>query len=86
MIVHAQAIITQLVFEHSLRIRMKAEVPESSASTPDKPVINTNNLVGKINNLVSTDLQNITEARNILLIGASRLDTFFCKRSANAVL
>ncbi|KII86961.1 hypothetical protein PLICRDRAFT_275537 [Plicaturopsis crispa FD-325 SS-3] len=117
-IVQAQAIITQLVFEHALRIRLKAETPESSSSTVDDAALissdtslvaetsiedgtsttlespsggsstsskgkrklvdpptaasdkapATSNLVGKINNLVSTDLQNITDARGILLL------------------
>ncbi|THU88444.1 P-loop containing nucleoside triphosphate hydrolase protein [Dendrothele bispora CBS 962.96] len=125
-LVRAQAIITQLVFEHSLRIRVKAEVPESSKtansspSTPDaaslvdgpsasslnedgttvhsassteeetlgansasvvskdtqgkgkkeeknkEPTSDSSNLVGKINNLVTTDLENIIEGRDFL--------------------
>ncbi|KAF8917347.1 P-loop containing nucleoside triphosphate hydrolase protein [Mucidula mucida] len=122
-----QALLTELVFEHSLRIRMKAAVPEgedsrrsTSPSTPDTASLseadstldgatstsdgdestvqgsngstNTNpsktkvgkegakktsqhdsaagNLVGKINNLVSTDLQTVVEARDFFLIVA----------------
>ncbi|KII93466.1 hypothetical protein PLICRDRAFT_35686 [Plicaturopsis crispa FD-325 SS-3] len=122
-LVRAEAIITQLVFEHALRIRMKAETPESSSSSPNTPVAttpdsssiaegstedgtgsaddtlrassssdasavnkgkqksieaptpaadakpaNTDNLVGKINNLVSTDLDNIVDARDFLFV------------------
>ncbi|KAK0465231.1 uncharacterized protein EV420DRAFT_1637381 [Desarmillaria tabescens] len=132
--VRAEAIMTQLVFEHSLRIRVKAstadspgkstaptlddksisedapstessesatlhgtpdvvstdsrdenfdantanQAPSSSnegaqeaTSGQDAPAAqsDTNNLVGKINNLVTTDLGNIIDARDFLLIG-----------------
>ena len=116
--------ITQLVFEHALRVRMKSEPSESSpftsqsstrASTPDAasaaeidscrstdgtdvadsgasttPVSEATpseadkasikggekkaavekggNLVGKINNLVSTDLNNIIDGRDFLMV------------------
>ncbi len=103
----AQALLTQLTFEHSLRIRMKAATPDSTpSSTPSssvagsdsdetvhdgastssdntaaseetataKPVSapvehsDTSNLVGKINNLVTTDLENIISGRDFLLL------------------
>ncbi|KAK0198511.1 hypothetical protein F5146DRAFT_1100167 [Armillaria mellea] len=136
--VRTEAIITQLVFEHSLRIRVKASTADSpgksTAPTPDSASIiedppstessgssstlhgtsdavstdsrdancdasttnqapsssteltqdslsgqdaaetsaaqsDTSNLVGKINNLVTTDLGNIIDARDFLLIG-----------------
>ncbi|KIO07506.1 hypothetical protein M404DRAFT_24002 [Pisolithus tinctorius Marx 270] len=124
LIVRAECIITQLVFEHALRIRMKAEVPDtdkgsadSTVTTPDSaslsesatavessregspdegrstttdvatPVTNgklqsegkrgdtsgeksassTENFVGKISNLITTDLGNITDGRDFLL-------------------
>ncbi|KZV76920.1 multidrug resistance-associated ABC transporter [Peniophora sp. CONT] len=123
-LVRAQAIITQLVFEHSLRIRMKAETAASTPSpstavTPDTASLadtavgtegtegghstegteqtllpssasvtsstsgkgkgkakdedddkkdKDGNLVGKINNLVATDLENIVEGRDFLLL------------------
>ena len=126
------AIITQLVFEHGLRIRVKAEtssstrttptatpVARSEAATPDNVSVagditdsgspggssgesgspttssgikgkqreassasptseydseefgKPSNLVGKMNNLVSTDLDNIIEGRDFLLVGSS---------------
>lgn len=123
-LVHTESIITQLVFEHALRIRMKSEASESleptsenaptpsTPSTPDSASIADStladstttagtatsagkgkqkaqsedtaslssakgtgkttpqrpqeNLIGRINNLVSTDLGNITDARNWL--------------------
>lgn len=115
--------ITQLVFEHALRIRMKSEPSESSPSpsqpstsapTPDtasvaeftspdgtevtegasttliseatsseadrasvkgeekkNAVEKAGNLVGKINNLVSTDLNNIIDGRDFLMIAVA---------------
>ncbi|KAG2160129.1 uncharacterized protein EDB93DRAFT_1113551 [Suillus bovinus] len=129
-LVRVEGILTQLIFEHALRIRMKAELPdddkklgESTApSTPDsasvagsstaaadestdgsgdetlqasaetsstssskkykhksqnvkeepdsspKQYSSADNLVGKINNLVTTDLNNINDGRDFLLV------------------
>ncbi|KAH8977506.1 hypothetical protein EDB92DRAFT_772241 [Lactarius akahatsu] len=131
-LVRVTAIVTQLVFEHALRIRVKAETSPSPAATPDATpevgseattpdsgsVIEINivseeaggsseetrseqstiagssikgkqkeeapgsdsgresdyepgdssNLVGKMNNLVSTDLENIVDGRDFLLL------------------
>ncbi|KAJ7732681.1 multidrug resistance-associated ABC transporter [Mycena metata] len=61
------AIVTQLVFEHALRIRVKAETADKTDAT-SKPSSQTANVLGKINNLVTTDLNNINEARNVLFI------------------
>jgi hypothetical protein len=135
MLVRTEGIITQLVFEHALRIRMKAEVPETSASRPasteptetdaDSPDVSADgseagdetlvgsstgarsasqgssttvkgkskskktpsvaesteskthadgsskadNLVGRINNLITTDLNNIVDGRDFLMLG-----------------
>lgn len=85
MIVQTEAIVTQLVFEHALRIRLKSEPDSEIASkTPygagDRPATagssenaagppgraSSANLIGKINNLVTTDLNNITLARDFL--------------------
>lgn len=118
--------ITQLVFEHALRVRMKSSPSESSpspsrpstsASTPDTASVaeitsghspdgtevaegtsttlvseatlseadkasvkgeekkaaaeKGGNLVGKINNLVSTDLNNIIDGRDFLLVAVA---------------
>ena len=130
------AIITQLVFEHALRIRVKAEIssspratpavtPEarSESTTPDNVSVvdhnvsetmsgsgeengqsttssnikgkqkeefpggiaggadsedpgKSSNLVGKMNNLVSTDLENIVDGRDFLLLGPSFVRIF----------
>ena len=118
-VVHAEALITQLVLEHSLRIRLVAEdpdkksenvhgnpsaapddasedgqsspSPESSESTaidstasdsetttkdssstktaPSVALKKEQNLIGKINNLVTTDALAITNARDFLQVG-----------------
>ena len=123
LLTQGQGMITQLVFEHALRIRMKSESSESppspsqpstSATTPDTASVAESasghspvetevtggasttlaseatpseadkasikgeekkpagekggNLVGKINNLVSTDLNNIIDGRDFLMI------------------
>ena len=130
-LVRVSAVATQLVFEHALRIRMKAETSSSArttpvvtpdtrseATTPDNGSIagdntvaeltaggddsrqsttpssikgkqkdispsypvdeddseglgKSSNLVGKMNNLVSTDLDNLVEGRDFLLLGSS---------------
>jgi hypothetical protein len=130
-LVRVSAIVTQLIFEHALRIRVKAESPSSTRTTPavtpetrsemptpdNVSVADDNapetaggsgeengqsttssgikgkqkeefpsglisdddsedpgkasNLVGKMNNLVSTDLENIVEGRDVLLLGPS---------------
>ncbi|KAJ3772853.1 hypothetical protein FB446DRAFT_788322 [Lentinula raphanica] len=132
-LVRTQAIITQLVFEHSLRIRVKAETTDSPGNsktspspetlTPESsslahegtvdgsdtlhsvspteegesplvhsgsasvsssngkdqkntnqpqddvtPTFDTNNLVGKINNLVTTDMDNIIDGKDFLFV------------------
>ncbi|KAH7905269.1 P-loop containing nucleoside triphosphate hydrolase protein, partial [Hygrophoropsis aurantiaca] len=128
-LVRTEGTITQLVFSHSLRIRMKAEGPDdkkpiadaNAISSPDiasidgstdsldspdvegstdegtedtlraseasslakgkqkaaqtkkvgaehVPKSNTSNLVGKINNLVSSDLNNMTDGRDFLVL------------------
>ncbi|KAH7886476.1 hypothetical protein F5I97DRAFT_1926721 [Phlebopus sp. FC_14] len=75
--VRAEGILSQLVFEHALRVRTKAEMEDSPAtsggtSTPgnptSKPKAKGKNLVGKINNLVTSDLGNTTDARDSLMI------------------
>jgi hypothetical protein len=68
--IQTEAILTEFVFEHSLRVRVKAETSErmsdseaNEATAPSLPEpTNGRNLVGKLNNLVTTDLQNIVSA------------------------
>ncbi|KAG2065985.1 P-loop containing nucleoside triphosphate hydrolase protein [Suillus decipiens] len=137
-LVHTEAILTQLVFEHALRIRVKAELPDggknagdftgpptsdsasvagSSTAAGDESAdgigdealpasaetmstsspkqgkqksqgvkeelvgapenhSSADNLVGKINNLVTTDLSNITEGRDFLTRYAYHFNAF----------
>ncbi|KAF4617689.1 hypothetical protein D9613_006261 [Agrocybe pediades] len=80
-LVRTEALLTQLVFEHSLRIRLKAEVPDDNpGGADDADDANQGpkeapgkedhgaNLIGKINNLVTSDLNNITEGRDFLVV------------------
>ena len=145
MLVRTEAIITQLVFDHSLRIRIKAETSDSPAasrattavhtpdnasiadveegsathgsqngsngsedetvrastisaastaaakkgkdvpkkadeakSTPAEPSSASGNLVGKIINLVTTDLNNLIDGRDFLFIGVWLSGTSRC--------
>ncbi|QRW21004.1 ABC transporter transmembrane region [Rhizoctonia solani] len=102
--VRAEAILTQVIFEHSLRLRMVTEAANKVSGTNDaaseleRPVTATeeadgsesatiaasadsigakgneqtddsgSNIVGKINNLMSTDLGNILEGRDFLFL------------------
>ncbi|KAF8969860.1 hypothetical protein BDZ97DRAFT_1902271 [Flammula alnicola] len=82
--VRLQAVLTQLVFEHSLRIRLKPETSTNGAD--DGPISmetsldasraylpktprHSGNLIGRINNLVTTDLGNMVEGVNFLSLG-----------------
>ncbi|KAF5389764.1 hypothetical protein D9757_005974 [Collybiopsis confluens] len=69
MLVRMEALLTQLVFEHALRIRVKAETSSGTGSGSDADKVKrTNNLIGKINNLVTTDLAVINDARNCIAL------------------
>ncbi|KAJ7290142.1 P-loop containing nucleoside triphosphate hydrolase protein [Mycena rebaudengoi] len=73
-IIQTQAILTELIFEHSLRVRVKAETSElgdawqssTTSQSTGKPAsprpTQARNLVGRINNLATTDLQNIVDS------------------------
>lgn len=63
LLTRCESIITQLVFEHSLRIRLKSPSRDASSvsgSTHDPHA----NMIGKINTLITSDMQTILEARN----------------------
>ncbi|KAF8803422.1 multidrug resistance-associated ABC transporter [Phlegmacium glaucopus] len=89
-----ESLLTQLVFEHSLRIRLKAEGPtedgpsesqsvEGSTMSEDdtesdttsstkgegKKGKNRKNLIGRINTLVTVDLENVGAAKDFLMVG-----------------
>lgn len=80
-LVQAEAIITELVFEHALRIRMKdsedsqakGKSPAASAQAGDGKK-STKQLLGKITNLVTSDLRNIQQARDFPVVGKSLRD------------
>ena len=64
------AIITELLFEHSLRIRVKYEAsenrdkPHSGDGTGDGSD-KQSNFVGRLNNLVTSDLENVREGNYV---------------------
>ncbi|KAJ7743656.1 hypothetical protein B0H16DRAFT_1693477 [Mycena metata] len=67
MMLHNVAVTTQLVFEHGLRIRVKSETEaKKNDSEPSKD--GAKNLLGRMTNLVTSDLSTINEARNMLLV------------------
>ena len=114
-LVRTEGLLTQLVFEHSLRIRLKAEASNEkikavirtqdsasvtkgtsvdSQSNSNGPVKGKDsstlksdtksatknkkeaqNLIGKINNLVTTDLANIVSGRDFLLISTLQISS-----------
>ncbi|KAJ7480955.1 hypothetical protein FB451DRAFT_1031097, partial [Mycena latifolia] len=68
MMAQTTAVVTQLVFEHALRIRVKADPADKGDDATKTSSGKSANLLGKINNLVTVDLGNINEARNVLFI------------------
>ena len=71
-----QAILTELLFHHALRIRVKSETAEDGAGTPDSDGTRSEaktgvdkdvHLVGKLNNLVTTDIENIKHGNKFWL-------------------
>jgi hypothetical protein len=72
MMIHISAILTQIIFDHSLKIRLATSAesePRSSAGPPTgKEEGESRNIVGKINNLITVDVQNITEGRDFVVV------------------
>ncbi|KAF6747842.1 multidrug resistance-associated ABC transporter [Ephemerocybe angulata] len=66
-----ESILAQLVFDHSLRIRIQAEsspeADESAELNSDKEE-DTANFIGKLNNLITVDLANVTGSRDFILL------------------
>ncbi|KAJ7852957.1 multidrug resistance-associated ABC transporter [Mycena leptocephala] len=58
--VRAEAILTELVFEHALRIRIKSE-PDAKGSGPGR------NLHGRLNNMITTDIRLIIASKSLIL-------------------
>lgn len=75
-----QAILTELIFEHSLRIRFKAEKSDvvnspkgkSSAAAPAAASGKKDNLIGKINTMVTVDVSTIVGGKDFLMVGVYR--------------
>lgn len=108
-----EAIMTQAIFDHALRIRLKAnvadadkqdaaapasasmqeeaegegDVPAAAAATTElepakiasDSVSSGSNMIGKINNLITTDMSAMEYANDLLLVGEQPLD---CPRTA----
>ncbi|KIJ38611.1 hypothetical protein M422DRAFT_258730 [Sphaerobolus stellatus SS14] len=74
--VRASALLTQLIFEHILRICMKAEVSEKDSKGKGKDDAKESesrkkrgeHLMGKINNLITSDLEQIGDGRDFLAL------------------
>ncbi|KAI0373552.1 P-loop containing nucleoside triphosphate hydrolase protein [Pilatotrama ljubarskyi] len=74
--VRTEALATELLFQHALRIRVKSETSSSVqgeqtsgngiTQSPEKP--EKDYLVGKLNNLVTSDLANVTEGNKLWLL------------------
>jgi hypothetical protein len=82
-LVRAQAMMTQLVFEHALRIRIKTATGSGASDKGERGFANIagvkggsrkageksdDNIVGKINTLIGTDLENIINGRDFLML------------------
>ena len=65
-----EALITQLVFEHSLRMRLHGVERSSGENESTKKEDLLPNQTGKIHTLVTTDLSNILGVVDILNFGA----------------
>ena len=73
---HAESILTQLVFDYSLRVRVKAETSEDSpaggdGSAPKPKSKNASSFIGRLTNLVTIDLNNIVTARDLTILRMS---------------
>lgn len=55
---------TQLIYEHALRLRTTAGSTKKSISEVDAQ----DNFLGRLNTLVTTDLQNVVNGRDFILI------------------
>ncbi|VDC01970.1 unnamed protein product [Peniophora sp. CBMAI 1063] len=68
-VVRIRAIITQLVFEHALRIRLFSGDTASGKADGDGPTATKkaeSQLLGKINNLVTSDLDSVADGRELI--------------------
>ena len=67
--------LTQLVYNHALRVRVKADVDASHAedpSTTQPPNGSSKNFSGRLFTLATSDIANLLEGRDFLQICTSR--------------
>ncbi|KAJ3519232.1 hypothetical protein NMY22_g13302 [Coprinellus aureogranulatus] len=71
----SESILTQLLFDYSLRVRIKAETSEkeqggdaSASEGRGESKKTTSSFNGRLANLITVDLKNITEARDLLFL------------------
>lgn len=62
-----QAIITELLFQHALRIRVKAEGGSEETADESTEAEERSHLVGRLNNLVTSDLENLKNGNKFWL-------------------
>ncbi|KAJ3549276.1 hypothetical protein NMY22_g935 [Coprinellus aureogranulatus] len=67
-LVRVECILTELVFEHSLKVRVRTMASEKVSELGCDDATGASNLVGMINNLVTTDLANIADGRDFLYL------------------
>lgn len=76
---NAESILTQLVFEHSLKVRIQGDTLDPSQETGrlfgSTSAVNTStsSFMGRLTNLATIDLNNIIRARDLVIICKSRL-------------
>lgn len=77
-LVRVEGLLTTLIFDHAMRLRVKAEASERPAAGDDQndgpPAADKGgNFVGKIMNMATADLNNITGGRNFLTLSKTAL-------------
>jgi hypothetical protein len=68
--------------------KQKSQDVKEELDNSSKKHSSADNLVGKINNLVTTDLSNVTDGRDFLMVGKSHLtltDAYFLTRASSVV-
>lgn len=65
MSVHTEVLLSDLVFKHTLRIRLQGD-ESNDVSSDGKNASSQANLIGTVNNHVTTDLMNVTAAKDFL--------------------
>ncbi|KAF8309572.1 P-loop containing nucleoside triphosphate hydrolase protein [Clavulina sp. PMI_390] len=66
LVVQMESILTQAIFEHALRIRMKTTPSDDSKAVKGAKGGKANNLEGKINNLISSDVGYIAQSWEVI--------------------